>query len=148
MYLAFSNEHILRIKQYSSDDLLKLRRSIEKPYPFTLAMLKQFDIPQYRGYRGGKSTVKRTWDTNDGVKPHNLRSLPEAISTVKTIPSTHKNNHRQIINKKLIKTRYKPLNNVKGQTCIKVSCFNSRSVSKKALSIYTIYNHTNLISLL
>ena len=69
--------------KYNRDQLLKLlagRPSIQNKK--TIENLKQFNLFHYRGARGGVDRGLRTWDRNDGVNQINLKSLPEAISTV------------------------------------------------------------------
>ena len=121
--------------KYNRDQLLKLsagRPSIQNKE--TIENLKQFNLFHYRGARGGVDRGLRTWDRNDGVNQMNLKSLPEAISTVNLTSRT--NVPIQIKRSRTVKRiKYESFTVVKGQSKIDICNINPRSVKNKTIAL-------------
>ena len=130
---------------------------MERPNPPIFSRLKQLDIVRYRGTRGGHARVRRAWDTNQGVNANNLRTLPQAISTVlqendnqtmNTLTITEIIDKGPKNNSNIIKIQCEPGNAAQMQTYMKICCINPRSVKSKTLSLfdYILSNNFDIVA--
>ena len=127
-------------------------RKYLKPNNDTLTTLKNLNLLNFRGARGGGNYVSRSWDSNVGIIYPNLQYLPEAISTVKltnrynTMPH---NDNDQIRIKTLTTIQYEPISAVQGQRKLNVCCINPRSVKNKTLAIcdFILSNKFDLVAI-